>query len=113
MSHFKNKLEELKYNSKKYLRIARKRAKEYDLNPKLLEFSDNPDSKLMYDKTAYFGAPDYNDYIIYSLLEEDGKITQEYKNERRNAYLKRATKIKGNWKNNKLSANNLAINILW
>jgi len=28
-------------------------------------------------------------------------------------YLSRATKIKGNWKNNKYSPNNLSINLLW
>jgi hypothetical protein len=32
---------------------------------------------------------------------------------RRQAYLKRATKIKGDWKDNKYSPNNLSINILW
>jgi hypothetical protein len=29
------------------------------------------------------------------------------------SYLKRATKIKGNWKKDKYSPNNLAINLLW
>ena len=33
--------------------------------------------------------------------------------ERRKAYRNRAENIKGNWKNNKYSPNNLAINILW
>jgi hypothetical protein len=32
---------------------------------------------------------------------------------RRQRYLNRATNTKGNWKNNKYSANNLAIHILW
>ena len=32
---------------------------------------------------------------------------------RLNNYLSRATKIKGNWKKDKYSPNNLAINLLW
>jgi hypothetical protein len=32
---------------------------------------------------------------------------------RRERYLKRARGIEGNWRNNKYSANNLAINLLW
>ncbi len=113
MSLFEKKLKELNYNSSKYLKMARKNAEEYGLNPKLLEFSDDSNSKLMYDKTAYFGHPDYNDFIIYSMLEKEGFLPKGYADKRRNAYLSRATKIKGNWKKNKLSANNLAINILW
>ena len=33
--------------------------------------------------------------------------------ERRERYLKRALNMKGDWKNNKKSPNNLAINLLW
>jgi hypothetical protein len=33
--------------------------------------------------------------------------------QRKEAYLKRATNIRGNWKNNPYSANNLAIHLLW
>lgn len=33
--------------------------------------------------------------------------------DRRNSYLKRATNIKGNWRNDIYSPNNLAINLLW
>ena len=32
---------------------------------------------------------------------------------RRQNYLKRATNIRGNWKTNKYSPNNLSINLLW
>ena len=47
---------------------------------------------------------------LKKLSEENPEKLREY---RRNAYLKRATNIKGNWKDNKYSPNNLAINILW
>ena len=55
------------------------------------------------DSFVYFGAlkPAYEDYLKHN------------DDERRIRYLKRATKIKGNWANNPYSPNNLAINILW
>jgi len=56
----------------------------------------NPDDKLI-----HFGAIGYEDF------------TKHKDKERRDAYLRRATKIKGDWKSNKYSPNNLAINILW
>jgi len=45
-----------------------------------------------------FGAEDY---------------TKHKDEERRERYLKRATNIKGNWRDDKYSPNNLSINILW
>ena len=51
-------------------------------------------------KTTHFG----------STMEDYSR----HKNEtRRQAYLKRAMGIKGDWKKNKYSANNLSINLLW
>jgi hypothetical protein len=56
----------------------------------------SPDNKLI-----HFGQMGYEDF------------TKHKDKERRDSYLKRATKIKGNWKDNKYSPNNLAINLLW
>src|SRR3989344_6006978 len=49
----------------------------------------------------HFGQIGYEDY------------TKHKDKERRKNYLTRAGNIKGNWKNNKYSPNNLSINILW
>ncbi len=67
--------------------------------------STRKDKKYMIEddkgKLIHFGQMGYEDYT-------------KHKNEiRRQNYLKRATKIKGDWKENKYSPNNLAINILW
>jgi hypothetical protein len=48
-----------------------------------------------------FGAINYEDF------------TKHRDKERRKSYLSRSTKIKGNWKKNKFSPNNLAIHLLW
>ena len=53
------------------------------------------------DKYVYFGAMGFQDF------------TKHRNPEIRNRYLKRALKIKGNWKGNKYSPNNLSIHILW
>lgn len=50
---------------------------------------------------VHFGQLNFQDYTKHK--DED----------RRRRYLARATNIKGNWKDDKYSANNLAINLLW
>ena len=52
-------------------------------------------------KTVHFGQKGYTDF------------TKHQNQQRRENYLNRATNIRGNWRNNKYSANNLAINLLW
>jgi len=53
------------------------------------------------NRRIYFGSSEYQDY------------TAHQDEERRQNYLKRATKIKGNWKSNRYSPNWLSINLLW
>jgi hypothetical protein len=52
-------------------------------------------------KKVSFGNPDYEDYTIHK------------DEERKKNYLKRATNIRGKWRENPFSPNNLAINVLW
>jgi len=56
----------------------------------------NPDGKWV-----HFGAIGYEDFTKH----KDEKL--------RYNYLRRATNIRGNWKQNKYSPNNLSIHILW
>lgn len=53
------------------------------------------------DKWIDFGQMGYQDFTLHN--DEN----------RRQRYLARATKIKGNWRDNPYSPNNLSINILW
>jgi len=52
-------------------------------------------------KWIHFGAMGYEDY------------TKHKDQTRRENYLNRSTNIKGSWKQNKFSPNNLAIHLLW
>jgi len=99
-------------DKKLYLLVAKMRAKEAGYDPDLLILANDGVHKLSY-KGVKFGNKDYNDYILYSWLESQGKITPKEVDKHRSNYLKRATKIKGNWRNNPISPNNLAIRIIW
>lgn len=68
-----------------------------------LELSEKKDKKykVIHDgKTTHFG----------STMQDFTKTADETKRQR---YLARAKGIKGNWKSNKYSANNLSIHLLW
>jgi hypothetical protein len=52
-------------------------------------------------KIVHFGQMGYEDY------------TKHKNKTRRKKYLKRSRRIKGNWKKNKYSPNNLSIHLLW
>lgn len=70
-----------------------------------LSISNNKDKKYMIitpeGKKVHFGNINYQDF------------TRNNDEIRRNSYISRATKIKGDWKNNKYSPNNLSIHLLW
>lgn len=85
-----------------------KKAKEYLGDDVEIFISSNKNKKYMVlnpetDKMVHFGSfyPPMEDYTFHK------------DNDRRNRYLARATKIKGNWRDNKYSPNNLSINLLW
>ena len=83
-----------------------KNAKSYFGNDVIILPSTKKNKKFMImnpeNKYVHFGDKRYKDF------------TQDNKNkDRQQNYLKRSSKIKGNWKNNKYSPNNLSMNILW
>ena len=86
--------------------IAFNKAREYlgkDVN---ISISDKPKKKYMIlnphtNKYVYFGQIGYKDHTF---TNDDKK---------RELYLKRSANIKGNWRDDKFSPNNLSRNILW
>jgi hypothetical protein len=84
---------------------AQKKAFKYLGKYGLLYLSNKKEKKYMVldpkGKPVYFGSSDYEDY------NKHGDLV------RRKNYLNRATNIKGNWRDDKYSPNNLAIHILW
>jgi hypothetical protein len=92
----------------KYIAMAKefaKRAGYKDWNS--LRRADDGEHKLEL-RGVKFGRKGYGDFIKYSL---DEGVDEARKH--RDAYLARATKIKGDWAKDMYSPNSLAINILW
>ena len=115
MSYFKNMLSIMGINPNDYLEDVNENAKKYGYTP--VYFSNNNKFKLMIlspnNKLIHFGSAINNDFIIYQYLEDMKREPKGTAQKRRKAYLSRATNIKGNWKQDKYSKNNLAIKILW
>lgn len=111
MSKFKGQLESAGLSPQLYLRRVRASAKKAGYNPKNVVFADDNKHKLMITtddgKVVKFGSVGNGDLILHShKSKEEGLKAQK-------AYLARATKIKGNWKDDKFSPNSLAISLIW
>ena len=55
----------------------------------------------------HFGRIGYGDFILWSMMDKDEA------EKRRERFWARASKIKGDWKKDDYSPNNLALRILW
>jgi DNA adenine methylase len=94
-----------------YLKTAKQFAKKAGYNPTHLTLAEDGKHKLSMKQpdgsNVFFGSVGNGDFILWSKQNQmDGQ-------KKRKAYLARATKIKGDWKDNKFSKNTLAISILW
>jgi hypothetical protein len=115
MFNFINELKVLNIDPEYYIDAVKENAKKYGINPDFIYFSDKPKYKLYYTdngKKIYFGSATHPDYLIYKWIENYNDIENLAEN-KRDRYLKRSTNIKGDWEKNKLSKNNLSINLLW
>ena len=85
--------------------VVFKKAKKYLGKRATIKISDKPDKKYMVTTpnghSVHFGAIGYEDY------------TKHHNKSRRRNYLNRSGNMRGNWRNNKYSANNLARRLLW
>ena len=111
-SKFQKQLQKLNITQDEYLDYAKKIAKLRDYDPDKLELANDDKHKLSYNGVK-FGAVGYKDFILYLHLVKEGEIPFEYALQKMTNYRKRAENIKGDWKKDKESPNNLAINILW
>lgn len=98
-----------------YLTLARKKARDAGIVGKI-SYAPKP-HKLMIEtpdgRVVKFGRQGYGDHLLWSRAEAEGKVPKGTADTKRRQYRARATKIKGDWKKDKYSPNNLAINILW
>ena len=86
--------------------IAERKAKKY-LGPGVeFKVSSNPKKKYMVRN------PDTNKWIHFGQMGYED-FTKHKDERRREKYLKRTANMRGNWKDNLYSPNNLSRNILW
>ena len=99
-----------------YLREARKRAKKAGYNDPLF-LSDEEEHKLMIvkpnGKKVHFGRKGYGDFILWSHAEKEGKVPKGYAEMKQRVFQISHSAIKGDWKKDKYSPNNLALKINW
>jgi hypothetical protein len=115
-SIFLKQLNELGINPESYLKKARLRAKAHGYDSQSLNFADDNVHKLAIlndGKTTMFGRVNYGDYIIYQFLEASKKAEKGIARSKQNRFRKSHMMLPGDWKSNKFSPNNLALNILW
>lgn len=99
-----------------YLREARRRAKEAGYDPKGLRFATDGTHKLtLVDSgtTTSFGAVGYKDHLMYQHLERLGKVSKGVAEAKRERFQSSHRAMKGAWRANPMSANRLALAILW
>ena len=100
-----------------YFAKVKKAAKVAGYDPKAIKTASDGKHKFIYTapdgRQVPFGADGMGDFIIYTLLEKDKKVPEGTAAKHRDNYLARANKIKGFWREDKFSPNNLAIRILW
>jgi hypothetical protein len=114
---FEAQLKEIGYSPAKYLADARAKAKEEGLPSHLLGFANDGVHKLTIPdhdgKMVLFGRLGYGDYLIWKHLEKAGKVEAGKAEQKRSVFQKSHSAIKGNWKQNPLSPNSLALGVLW
>jgi hypothetical protein len=111
LDRFKQQLDKAGLSPKRYLDTARAAAKRAGYDPKSVEFSDTNKHKLMIrtpeGSVKRFGAVGNGDFIIWSAIDRAKAATK------RNTFHKSHGAMKGDWRADKYSHNNLALGILW
>jgi len=100
-----------------YLKEARRRAKQSNYPAQLLGFADDGIHKLAIPdrdgRIIKFGAVGYGDHTLWSALESQGRAAKGTAEAKRSTFHRSHSQIKGDWKSNKYSPNNLALRVLW
>ena len=102
---------------KGYLAKAKKKATEAGYDPSKLSLSKDGVHKLVYKtpegKSVRFGSAEHGDHIIWSELEKKGEVPSGTSDTKRRVFRKSHQAMKGLWRENPNSPNNLALAILW
>ncbi len=115
-SKFAKQLADIGLSQEQYLRHARELARRHGYDPKKVSFAENGVNKLTYkdgNRISHFGRVGYGDFIIWSWKEKQGSVPKGFAKQKQNTFHRSHSKIKGDWKSDPLSPNNLALRVLW
>jgi hypothetical protein len=117
-SKLKAQLEEIGLSPEAYLRTARSAARKAGYkNASKLTFSSKPTAKLTIPNEKgtpiHFGRAGYGDFLIWSHLEKKKKAPKGTAEKKRATFQKSHSAIKGDWRSDDYSPNNLALRVLW
>jgi hypothetical protein len=113
---FGSQLEKVGLSPSRYIQLARKKAKAAGYRPQDLTFANDGEHKLALqvgNREVKFGRVGYGDHLIWSHLESKGRVPEGTAESRQNRFVKSHRAIKGSWREDKHSPNNLALRILW
>ena len=114
---FMKQLDDLGLSPKAYLESAKILAKANGYPTDKLDFALDNNHKLAMTtpsgKVVRFGKATYNDYILWQWLEINGEVAEGTAKQRRRLYHSRADNIKGDWRDDPYSPNNLARLVIW
>jgi hypothetical protein len=116
-SKFDKQLRKVGIEPSLYLKEAQRRAKDAGLPHKVLGFADDGIHKLSIPnadgRMIKFGRVGYGDHQIWSHLERQKSVPMGTADAKRNTFHKSHSAIKGDWRKDPFSANNLALKVLW
>jgi hypothetical protein len=114
---FAKQLKEVGITPAQYLGEARRRAAEAGYDPADLIYSDNDENKLMMKdeegRPTHFGRVGYGDYLLWQVMEARGKARRGQAEMKRRVFHASHSKIRGDWRRDPFSANNLALLVIW
>lgn len=113
---FRKRLDGMGLNAETYLQACRRIAEKAGYDATKLHIATDNKHKLYYEvgrKKIHFGSAVNNDYILWNYLEMQGKAPIGTADKKRKVFHASHGKMKGEWKNNKFSKNNLALRIIW
>jgi hypothetical protein len=100
-----------------YLRDVRKKAKDAGYDPTTVEFATDGEHKVQIHtpdgRTVKFGRVGYGDYLVWSHKEGRGDVPNGTADMKRKVFRISHSAIRGKWRSDRFSPNNLALALLW
>lgn len=114
---FSKQLKEIGIKPTEYLSAVRSLASKAGYDPKDVMFADTDEHKIAVKRpdggVTRAGRVGYGDFILWSYLEAHKKAAPGTAAKKRETFHKSHSKIKGDWKDDKFSPNNIALKLLW